>query len=160
MSIVGQRLYLTHRERAAVWEKTGGCCAYCGKQTNPFRDFTIDHVVPLVDGGSDTLDNLTCACSSCNLSKGPRPVEDTRIADWPEERYQAYRAKMARSVAIRTLVTELYYRGRRSYGYRDVWSALEHLGIEAFRLRPGGEWRVWRDDREAIEEHVQAQKAA
>lgn len=58
--------------RAAVWDMTDGKCWYCGIQTNPFRDFTIDHVMPLVKGGSDSLDNLVPCCKSCNSRKGPR----------------------------------------------------------------------------------------
>lgn len=33
-------------------------------------NFHADHVVPWVDGGSTTLDNLVTACAACNLSKG------------------------------------------------------------------------------------------
>lgn len=58
--------------KAEVWAKTDGCCWYCGKQTNPFRDFTVDHVHPVSLGGSDDVDNLVPACRSCNCSKGAR----------------------------------------------------------------------------------------
>lgn len=58
--------------RAMVWAKTGGVCHYCGKQTNPFADFTVDHVVPLAKGGTNELDNLVPACRRCNSAKGDR----------------------------------------------------------------------------------------
>src|SRR4051812_3122701 len=44
--------------RAAVWDKTGGRCWYCGLLTNPWRTFCIDHVIARARGGSDDLTNL------------------------------------------------------------------------------------------------------
>lgn len=44
--------------RAEIWDKTGGLCWYCGEQMNPFRDFTIDHVVSIRNGGRDVMSNL------------------------------------------------------------------------------------------------------
>lgn len=46
----------------------GDRCTYCGSTTT----LTIDHRVPLVRGGSNTLDNLTLACRPCNSRKGTR----------------------------------------------------------------------------------------
>jgi len=34
--------------------------------------FTVDHVIPLAQGGSDTLDNLALACFHCNRRKADR----------------------------------------------------------------------------------------
>ncbi len=41
----------------------------------PFRNFTIDHVVPQSRGGTDHLDNLQFLCGACNSLKGDRPME-------------------------------------------------------------------------------------
>lgn len=52
----------------SAWYKTADqICTYCGK-TNV--KLTVDHVVPLIKGGTHTTDNFTLACSSCNSSKG------------------------------------------------------------------------------------------
>lgn len=47
-------------------------CAYCHKR----RKLTVDHVVPLSRGGSNTASNIVPACRSCNSSKnaGPAPI--------------------------------------------------------------------------------------
>ena len=58
--------------KAAVWDMTGGECWYCGVQTNPFLDFTIDHVIPVSKGGSDDLGNLVPCCRPCNCRKSDR----------------------------------------------------------------------------------------
>lgn len=64
--------------RAAVWDKTHGRCWYCGVEMNPFRDFNIDHVVPVSQGGLDDIANLVPACVSCNFTKRHHDVEILR----------------------------------------------------------------------------------
>lgn len=44
-------------------------CFYCGKHLND-ENFTIDHVIPLKQGGSDELTNLVACCNECNTLKG------------------------------------------------------------------------------------------
>jgi HNH endonuclease len=46
-----------------------GCRLYCGAS---FADvpITVDHVVPVVRGGSDGAANLATACEACNREKG------------------------------------------------------------------------------------------
>ena len=44
--------------------------------SNFTEDLTIDHIVPLSDGGSHSLDNLCVACTSCNCSKGAKDLDE------------------------------------------------------------------------------------
>ena len=44
-------------------------CQYCGKHSVAM---TIDHVIPKSLGGTDSWENLVCACSECNSKKGDR----------------------------------------------------------------------------------------
>ena len=48
-------------------------CEYChtAEQWQYVR-FTVDHVVPLSQGGSDDMDNLALACFHCNRRKAGR----------------------------------------------------------------------------------------
>lgn len=56
-----------------VRERARERCEYCGiAQELQEATFHIDHVVPRVEGGATTLDNLALACVSCSLRKGPR----------------------------------------------------------------------------------------
>lgn len=45
-------------------------CVYCGKKQ---ERLTQDHIVPLVDGGGHTVQNVVPACRSCNSKKGRKP---------------------------------------------------------------------------------------
>ena len=51
-----------------------GMCNGCGVMF-PFRNFTVDHMVPQSRGGTDHLDNLQLLCGACNSVKGDRPQE-------------------------------------------------------------------------------------
>lgn len=53
--------------RAAIIERDGGVCHYCGQDAN-----TVDHKTPLALGGTSNPDNLVAACRSCNSGKGGR----------------------------------------------------------------------------------------
>ena len=48
-----------------------GICAGC-KISFPFRNFTIDHIVPRARGGTDHVDNLQLLCNACNSVKGTK----------------------------------------------------------------------------------------
>ena len=59
--------YKTHRH--TLYGKQEGHCAGC-QHHFPFRNLTVDHIVPRSKGGTDHLDNLQLLCSACNSSKG------------------------------------------------------------------------------------------
>lgn len=54
--------------RLEVFERDGHACQYCGDGD----DLTCDHIIPLVRGGTNDLDNLATACRACNSSKGDK----------------------------------------------------------------------------------------
>lgn len=72
-----KRRRLSMDERRAVYDLTGGRCAYCGEKI-AFEDMQVDHVVPLRKGGADTLENMLPACRSCNHYKSTLTVEQFR----------------------------------------------------------------------------------
>lgn len=74
---MADRRRLTPKERQAVYNLTGGKCAYCGEPI-AFADMQVDHVIPLRKGGADALDNMLPACRSCNHYKGSLTVEQFR----------------------------------------------------------------------------------
>ena len=59
--------YRTHKHQ--LFGKQEGRCGGC-RESFPFRNFTIDHVVPQSKGGTDHFDNLQLLCGACNSTKG------------------------------------------------------------------------------------------
>ena len=45
-----------------------GICHYCGRPAAP-TELTMDHVVPLVRGGTSSKANLVACCKTCNNKK-------------------------------------------------------------------------------------------
>ena len=41
----------------------------------PFRNFTLDHIVPQSQGGGNEATNLQLLCGACNSVKGSKPIE-------------------------------------------------------------------------------------
>ena len=54
-----------------LYGRQEGQCNGC-KVLFPFRNFTIDHVVPRSRGGTDHIENLQLLCGACNSIKGDR----------------------------------------------------------------------------------------
>jgi len=57
--------------RKSVWwqqQVQTGVCHYCGKQVGA-EALTMDHVVPVVRGGTSAKGNVVPACDACNKSK-------------------------------------------------------------------------------------------
>ena len=59
--------YRTHRH--TLYGRQEGHCAGC-RVLFPFRNMTVDHVVPRAAAGTDHLDNLQLLCGACNSLKG------------------------------------------------------------------------------------------
>ena len=51
-------------------------CQYCGKKGGMM---TTDHIIPKSYGGTDSWENLVCACLECNNRKGNRSPQEARM---------------------------------------------------------------------------------
>jgi len=67
--------HFTEEEWLALMEFYGGRCLCCGSTEN----ITVDHVIPLSLGGSNSIANIQPLCEGCNLDKG-QDVADYRQA--------------------------------------------------------------------------------
>ena len=59
--------YRTHKH--TLFGKQEGLCGGCLVMF-PFRNMTIDHIVPQSKSGTDHIDNLQLLCNACNSMKG------------------------------------------------------------------------------------------
>lgn len=57
--------------RANIYQRDKYTCQYC-KAGYPAEDLTFDHVIPQVQGGQATWENIVTACLRCNNRKGGR----------------------------------------------------------------------------------------
>jgi hypothetical protein len=89
---------------------------------NPWRDWSIDHVVSVIDGGSDDIGNLVGCCKQCNSRKHGRPLWAwvrqfpsgfadealTRRAmnEQPDEQWQVFMSETATAAEVRTWLDE------------------------------------------------------
>ena len=60
-----------------VW-RDRNICQYCGGRF-PFRDLTMDHVIPKSRGGDKSWNNIVACCRRCNNRKGNQTPEEARM---------------------------------------------------------------------------------
>lgn len=65
----------------AIFDRDGWRCRLCGvktpkklRGTTDARAPELDHILPLSQGGTHTLDNVQCSCRKCNGAKGATPM--------------------------------------------------------------------------------------
>lgn len=65
--------------RQRLFDNQYGLCIYCNdpmilKYSRELRKHpkraTIEHIIPSSEGGSNSLNNMVCSCSSCNSRRG------------------------------------------------------------------------------------------
>lgn len=78
---------------AVVYAKEQWTCAYCGKRSDNLlyengvvfpldeigNKYHIDHINPRALGGKNDLNNLCCSCPHCNMSKGKKKWDASRV---------------------------------------------------------------------------------
>jgi HNH endonuclease len=64
------RISATLRRRIA--ERDGQRCAYCRSPMVVGVPMVVEHIIPLVAGGTSAAENLCLSCYRCNEFKGPR----------------------------------------------------------------------------------------
>ena len=65
--------YRTHKH--TLYGLQEGICAGC-RVFFPFRNMTIDHILPKARGGTDHFENLQLLCNACNSMKGTSLQEE------------------------------------------------------------------------------------
>lgn len=82
--------HLTPGDLKKIVERDGSRCVYCERELDysvaaengakSTTAATFDHVIRLVDGGSNTWENVVCACRGCNQRNANKSIEDPEAA--------------------------------------------------------------------------------
>ncbi|MBI3940515.1 MAG: HNH endonuclease [Acidobacteria bacterium] len=64
--------------RANIYARDHYRCQYCGMKC-PADELTFDHVVPIVQGGGKSWENIVTCCIRCNHRKGARTPEEAGL---------------------------------------------------------------------------------
>jgi 5-methylcytosine-specific restriction endonuclease McrA len=65
-----RRADVTTGVRYAILRRDGFRCVLCGATADDGATLHVDHIVPVVDGGTGSEQNLRTLCADCNLGKG------------------------------------------------------------------------------------------
>lgn len=101
---MAQRKAASKRLRFAVFARDGFSCRYCGQQSDAVP-LVVDHMIPVVAGGTNDIENLITACEPCNQGKAATtlsqhaPNESDRLARMQEQHEQLRVARAARAIA-------------------------------------------------------------
>jgi hypothetical protein len=129
---VAKRKALSKKARFDVFKRDGFVCQYCGAHP-PQVTLHCDHIVAVVEGGTNDADNLVTACEACNLGKGARALADvpaslqSRAAEMAEreEQLRGYtEVAMARRNRLEEQswdVAEIFMDQHRSDGINKDW---------------------------------------
>ena len=63
-----KRRPIPEQVRVAVWRRDQGTCVKCGSRER----LEYDHIIPVAEGGGDSVRNIELLCEKCNRSKGAK----------------------------------------------------------------------------------------
>lgn len=115
------------RLRFEILKRDGFRCVYCG--ASPLRGYLhVDHVVPVIEGGTNEPSNLVTACRDCNLGKGPVPLDEPGLDGEDDPKSRDPEAIRERAEQIREYIgAQRELDAARDYQIdqaQEVWSSL------------------------------------
>jgi len=65
--------YISEAVQNQVGQRANFLCEYChASEQWQYVSFTVDHVIPITKGGTNSIDNLALACFHCNRQKSDK----------------------------------------------------------------------------------------
>lgn len=72
---MAERKPLSKKTRFEVFKRDRFTCQYCGRMS-PDVILEVDHIKPVVNGGTNKMINLITSCRDCNRGKGKTKLSD------------------------------------------------------------------------------------
>jgi len=127
--------------RARVAQRDGGVCSACPSDRGPwpFEQWHADHVVPLVLGGPDTLDNITTLCLGHHRAKSKTDGSRRRHSDAthvvrpygpPKRPGYLSNAELGARLGLTPSAVSLIRRGKRLPGRQVQMAMVQNLGAQ------------------------------
>lgn len=94
-------------------------CQYCGEMFNKYH-LTLDHVIPIVQGGKKCWENIVTACKPCNQRKGGRTPSQAgmHLIRKPKQPYWLPAASLQMGITRTPERWKIYLKlERRGHGY-------------------------------------------
>src|SRR6185295_6125222 len=73
-----QKKHIVRFSRANIFLRDGHMCQYFGREFSKSQ-LTLDHVIPIVQGGRKCWENIVTACKPCNQRKGGRTPQQAHM---------------------------------------------------------------------------------
>jgi len=120
---------LSKKLRFDVFKRDGFACVYCGTHPSETTILEVDHVHPVIEGGTNEIDNLVTACFDCNRGKGkhllstiPQSLEEKALQTAEREAqirayYEILEAKKQRKDDELWSIADIYM---QRYGDEDI----------------------------------------
>ena len=103
----------TKNWKTIIWRKSNNLCSHCGKKV-PFKQQTIDHVIPQTLGGTNDQRNLMPLCLTCNRNRASGEIIPERYykyaSPWALDELWSYirEWKAAHTTAAGSMTVERY----------------------------------------------------
>lgn len=81
------REYITNSEKVKIANKSNNRCAHCGKPIAVGVNFSLEHIIPISKGGTNSFVNLLGLCKECNVAKGDLIVQPMQYYKYLNYKY-------------------------------------------------------------------------
>lgn len=81
--------------RKAIFYRDNYTCAYCANRFRP-SDLSLDHVIPVCQGGKKSWENIVTCCRPCNNDKGGKTPAQARM----DLHFEPYKPNWSPSIFI------------------------------------------------------------
>jgi len=142
-----KRKPIGNKLRFDIFKRDGYKCVYCGA-TPPTVVLEVDHIMPVIKGGENTIENLITSCFECNRGKGKHELnaipasltdnlefEKERIAQY-DEYIKFYKQKINNNNELVGMIEDVYSASFPDWGFADhfknsVLKFINELGFES-----------------------------